>query len=95
MFNDYGYGGVLIHTGIPTFIDGRAELFGADFIKQYVNAVDLRGSEPLEALLDRYGIEWTLLRADQPANRLLDRLAGWHRLYSDDSATIFARSRAP
>jgi hypothetical protein len=95
VFNDYAYGGVLIHTRIPTFIDGRAELFGADFVKQYVNAVNLRGSEPLEALLDRYGIEWTLLRTAQPANRLLERLPGWRRLYSDDSATIFARTHTP
>jgi hypothetical protein len=32
VFNDYDFGGFLIHAGIPTFIDGRGELFGGDFI---------------------------------------------------------------
>ena len=31
VFNSYQYGGPLIHAGIPTFIDGRGELFGGDF----------------------------------------------------------------
>lgn len=62
VFNDYDFGGFLLRAGIPTFIDGRAELFGGDFIKRYAEAVNLRGEEPLEHFLDRYGIEWTLLR---------------------------------
>ena len=91
MFNDYDFGGFLIHAGIPTFIDGRAELFGGDFIKRYVEAVKLRGEEPLEHLLDRHGIEWTLLQNGQPANKLLERLPGWRPAFRDEVATIFAR----
>ena len=34
VFNHYGYGGYLISAGIPTFIDGRGELYGGDFIKR-------------------------------------------------------------
>ena len=71
VFNHYGFGGYLISAGIPTFIDGRGELYGGDFIKRYVEAVSLRGEEPLEALLDRYAIDWTLLPqgpARQPAS---------------------------
>ncbi|WP_170921184.1 hypothetical protein [Enhydrobacter aerosaccus] len=93
VFNHYGYGGFLIGAGIPTFIDGRGELFGGDFIKQYVQAVNLRGDEPLEALLDRYNIAWTFLAKDQPANRLLAHLPGWRQAYSDDQAVIFVRDR--
>ena len=36
VLNHYGYGGYLISVGIPTFIDGRGELFGGEFIKKYV-----------------------------------------------------------
>jgi hypothetical protein len=93
VFNHYGYGGYLISVGIPTFIDGRGELYGGDFIKQYAKAVNLRGEEPFDALLDRYGIDWTLLPSDQPANRLLARLPGWRQAYSDDAATIFVREK--
>jgi hypothetical protein len=91
VFNHYGYGGYLISAGIPTFIDGRGELFGGDFIKRYVQAVSLRDEEPFDALLDRWTIDWTLLSKDQAANRLLARLPGWRQAYSDDTAVIFVR----
>jgi hypothetical protein len=91
VFNAYEFGGYLIHAGIPTFIDGRAELFGGDFIKRYAEAVNLRGAEPLGQLLDRYKIEWTILQPGQPANKLLERLPGWQLAFSDAVATIFVR----
>ena len=45
VFNHYGFGGFLISAGIPTFIDGRGELFGGEFIKDYVDAANLRGKD--------------------------------------------------
>ena len=94
VFNHYGYGGFLIESGIPTFIDGRGELFGGDFINRYVDAAFLRGKgTPLETILDEYKVEWTFLSKDMPANKLLARLPGWRRAYSDDEATIFVRDR--
>ena len=39
VFNHYGFGGYLISVGIPTFVDGRGELYGGDFIKRQVEAV--------------------------------------------------------
>ena len=35
VLNDYSFGGYLIFAGIPTFIDGRGELFGGQFIERY------------------------------------------------------------
>ncbi len=93
VFNDYDFGGFLLGAGVATFIDGRAELFGGNFIKRYAEAVNLRGDESLEHFLDRHGIEWTLLRNGQPANKLLERLPGWRHGFSDDVATVFVRQR--
>ncbi|MEA2802344.1 MAG: hypothetical protein QOE49_2439 [Rhodospirillaceae bacterium] len=93
VFNDYDFGGALIQAGVPTFIDGRGELYGGDFIKHYVEALGLRGEESLERVLDRHDIQWTFLRKDRPANRLLEHLPGWRRAYGDDAATIFVRER--
>src|SRR5205807_639962 len=64
VFNHYGFGGFLISAGVPTFIDGRGELYGGEFIKRYVEAVNLLGEEPLEQVLDRWHIDWTLLAKD-------------------------------
>jgi len=93
VFNAYNYGGPLIHAGIPTFIDGRGELYGGDFIKQYVKTVFQRGDEPLDKFLDRYQIEWTMLAKDLPANKVLALLPGWYQLYGDDQTLIFVRQR--
>jgi hypothetical protein len=93
VLNHYGYGGYLIGAGIPTFIDGRGELFGGEFIKAYVDAVHLRGKDPLvlQNALDRYKIDWTLLLKEQAANKLLARMPGWRQAYADDKAIIFVR----
>jgi hypothetical protein len=91
VFNAYQYGGPLINAGIPTFIDGRGELYGGDFIKQYVKTAFQQSDEPLEKFLDRFDIEWTILANYIPANRVLALMPGWYRLYKDDQATIFVR----
>ena len=95
VLNHYGYGGYLISAGIPTFIDGRAELYGGEFIRKYVETIDLKGDQPdlLETTLERWDIRWTLLLKDQPANRLLARLPGWRQAYVDDKAMIFVRDK--
>jgi hypothetical protein len=91
VFNHYGFGGFLIHAGIPTFIDGRGELYGGEFIKRYVEAVHLRGEASLADMLDHYKIEWTFLLKDQPANKLLAQMPNWKLAYTDDTATIYVR----
>jgi len=93
VLNHYNFGGYLIHAGVPTFIDGRGELYGGDFIRRYADTIGLRGGEPLERLLEENRIDWTLMPADQPANRLLAHLPGWRRAYADEAAIIFVRQR--
>jgi len=93
VFNHYGFGGYLISQGVPTFIDGRGELFGGDFVTLYAKTAGLTADEPLDTLLDRYGIEWTLLLPRQAANQLLARLPNWRRAYADDAAVIYVRER--
>jgi hypothetical protein len=90
VLNDYGFGGYLIFSGIPPFIDGRAELYGDDFIKRYVEAMLLQSGE-LPQLLDRWGIAWTLIAPERPAAILLDHLPGWRRLYADEVAIVHVR----
>jgi hypothetical protein len=90
VLNDYGFGGYLIFSGIPPFIDGRAELYGDEFIKRYVQAMLLESNE-LPQLLDQYGIAWTLIAPERPAALLLDHLPGWRRFYADDIAVVHVR----
>ncbi len=91
VLNDYGFGGYLIFAGTPPFIDGRAELYGDEFIKRYVQAMLLESDE-LPKLLTQYGIAWTLIAPERPAALLLDHLPGWRRLYADDVAVVHVRT---
>lgn len=91
VFNEYGFGGYLIFSGIAPVIDGRAELYGDDFIKRYADAVSGRSDE-LPAMLDQYHATWTLFGAKTPTATLMDHLAGWKRVYADDTAVIHVRT---
>ena len=91
VLNDYAFGGYLIFAGIPTFIDGRSELFGGPFIDRYNRALALIDLGDFLKLIDDYKIGATLLAPNTPAIAMLDRLPGWQRVYSDDVAVVHKR----
>ena len=91
VLNDYGFGGYLIFAGIPTFIDGRGELYGGPFIDRYNRALALIDLGDFLKLLDDYRIGATLLAPSTPAVAMLDRLPQWQRVYSDDVAVVHKR----
>jgi len=93
VFNSEAFGGYLIFRGVPTFIDGRIEMYGDDFLKSYM--AQSSGSEPaLTDMLARYHIAWTLLLPDDGAVAALDHLPGWKRVYADKWAVVHARTDA-
>lgn len=92
VLNSYSTGGYLIYLGIPAFIDGRNDVYGDDFLKEYVEAIGLNKSGGLQKLLDQYRVTWTLLEPDMPAVALLDHLPGWKRLYTDKSAVVHVKT---
>jgi hypothetical protein len=94
VLNDYGFGGYLIFAGIPTFIDGRSELYGGAFIERYNRGLSLVDLDDFLKLLGQYRIAATLLEPGTPAVALLDRLPDWKRVYSDDVAVVHKRLAA-
>jgi hypothetical protein len=90
VFNSEAFGGYLIFSGVPTFIDGRIEMYGNDFLGAYLKA-ERGDAATLSDLLDRYHIAWALLQTPSPAVAALDRLPGWKRVYGDDQAVIYRR----
>jgi hypothetical protein len=88
VFNSVRFGGYLLFEGVPTFVDGRADLFGDTFLERYAAAA---GGDRLPTLLDRYAVRWTLLESSSPAVGLLDQLPGWERVYADPYAVVHRR----
>jgi hypothetical protein len=91
VLNTYEWGGWLAYRGIAPFIDGRTDMYGDAFLKQYREALELHAPGDFEALVDRYHVTWTLLAPGTPAAVLLDRLPGWRRVYADDTAVVHMR----
>jgi hypothetical protein len=88
VFNDYEFGGYLIFSGIAPFVDGRADMYGDDFLRRQADVA------ALPDILDQYRIAWTLLERHDPRAALLDRLPGWLRIYGDDIAVVHRREPA-
>ncbi len=90
VLNEYGFGGVLIFSGIRPFIDGRADLYGDTFMDVYLAVARGNGAK-LDAVLCEYRIAWTIFSPDSAVSSLMDRTPGWHRLFTDKNAVIHVR----
>lgn len=85
------FGGFLIfhfHGRRKVFFDGRSDLYGSEFLKQYARLVQVRPGwqEQLEALQFTHA----LLPNDYSLIPALEQL-GWKRLYRDEVATLLAK----
>lgn len=91
VLNAYDYGGYLIDRGVKVFIDGRTDMYPADFMKNDDRLVAGDG-DALAMTLARYHVMWTIYPAGSRTAAALDRTPGWHRLYSDATAVVHVRN---
>ncbi|HVN00673.1 MAG TPA: hypothetical protein VMT68_10715 [Caulobacteraceae bacterium] len=94
VLNAYDFGGFLIFEGVKPYIDGRADMYGDNF----VNADSLiQGGDA--ALLGRaiadYRIRWAILEPSLPVVGVLERTPGWTRLYADPYAVVLQNANPP
>ena len=85
------FGGYLIyrfHGARKVFFDGRSDLYGSDFLKQYARLTQLRPG--WRAQIDEFGFTHALIPNDYSLVPALEAL-GWKRLYRDETATLLAR----
>jgi hypothetical protein len=91
VFNSYNFGGFLVFSDIPTFVDGRALPFGDGFLHKYFDAVDLIDIDGTFQMLDDYKISWVILRPLEPISRALAQSVFWDKVYSDKYSVVFTR----
>jgi hypothetical protein len=94
VFNAYVFGGYLIYRGIPVYIDGRADMYGDEFMRRLRDVWTPKTSDVLLHHLDEYRIGWTLLDTGSHDAVLLDVLPGWRRIHADNVAVVHVRSPA-
>ncbi len=93
VLNDYAFGGYLIWAGARPFIDGRADMYGDDFLGRY-ERIAAGDTDALEAALKRYDVAWTIFAPGERVLALMDREPGWRRLYADRFAVVHVRGDA-
>jgi hypothetical protein len=91
VFNSYDFGGYLIFSAIPTFVDGRVTPYTDDFLRKYAEAVNLVDINKAFLLLDDYKVTWVILHPIEPLAKALAQSALWHNAYSDKYAVVFVR----
>lgn len=87
------FGGYLIYRFAgqrAVFFDGRSDLYGSEFMKQYLKLVELRPG--WEQVLNGFQPTHALLPADAPLRHALQK-DGWRALYSDNVAFLLERPR--
>jgi hypothetical protein len=90
VFNELTMGGYLILTGHRIFVDGRADVYGADFLANYDRMIHA-DRKALESTFAKYNIAWTILPPSNGAIAVLDQMTGWCRFYADDMAVVHVK----
>jgi len=93
VFNEWIFGGYLIFTGLRPFLDGRTEVYGDRFVRNYLQ-ITRPDKSALEETFAKYKVVWTLLSPENRANIILDLLPDWCTLYADRFAVVHVRKDA-
>jgi hypothetical protein len=90
VYNSYNWGGYLIWRGLPVFVDGRADVYGDDFLFYYRRAFDAtpRWQDPLK----EYDVECVLMEGGSPLGVVLVASGRWSLIYEDEQAQLFRRT---
>jgi hypothetical protein len=86
------FGGYLIYRSngaLKVFFDGRSDLYGAEFLKQYSRLVQVRPG--WRAYWETFHFTHALLPPDAPLLPALEQI-GWRPIYQDKTATLLLRS---
>ena len=91
LYNAYNWGGYLLWAApeYPVFIDGRTDLYDGAVIDDWVHVV--MGRDGWGSILDDYAVNLVLIENGSTLHRLLDVEVGWHLIYQDELAVVFAR----
>jgi hypothetical protein len=90
MLNTYGFGGYLVQASIPTFIDGRGDLYErGGVLGDYMHLTQFKPGA--FGILRNYDISVCLLERDEPLSTALLESPDWRRVYVDATSSLYVR----
>jgi hypothetical protein len=94
MFNSYNWGGYLMFAvpDYPVYVDGRTDLYGDQFLREYLSVAFLQGD--WQAVLEKADIGFIVIETNSALASALREESGWQVVHEDDLAVIFEREAA-
>ena len=91
VFNRYEWGGYIgqHRPQKPIFMDGRADVYGDELLRMYVDVIGLDGDP--QVVFDRYRIDHAIVPPDWDLAAWFDASPLWERAYEDGTAVIWVR----
>jgi hypothetical protein len=91
VLNYWNFGGFLISQKIPVFIDGRADLYGDQYVDQYFELTDSVNVDKITSLLDEYKISWSIMPPTEKIVLYLNTRKDWKKVYEDKNAVVHVK----
>jgi hypothetical protein len=93
VIDDADFGDYLLFAGVKPFVDGRADMWGADFLATD-DAIQKAVQPTTDDTLAHDGVTWALLR---PSRALVAALEseGWRLAYADRFAILLEAPATP
>lgn len=95
MFNEYAQGGYLIDRLYPqqqVFIDGRVDLYGGEFLKEFIQIRN--GAAGWQQAFDKHRIDYLIVQRDAAIRDLLLARGDFRLVYDDDAHSVLVRNSA-
>lgn len=93
LFNSYNWGGYMIWNLFPqykVYIDGRCDMYGAEFVTHYV---DIYFAKPgWEESLDKEEIDYVLVEQGTYISSALQQTQEWQLMYEDEISVLYSRN---
>ena len=87
----YDYGGDLIYQGVPVFIDGRADLYGAHNYKEYLDLSLYKNN--YKKVIDKYNFDYYLVDKSYPINIYLGEHSDEYELIYKNKKVLMYKKR--
>jgi len=89
-YSEYHWGGYLIWNEMPVFIDGRADMYGDDFIYYYRQGI-VAGDE-WSVPLEDHDVSYVMIQPESALIFRLDSSPEWQLAHESATAVIYVRS---
>ena len=85
------WGGYLIWKmpSNPVYIDGRIDMYGDEFVKEYLNII--LGYSDWREPFDRYGVQIVIVKPKSVLAIGMRKATDWQQVYGDEMAVVFRR----